>query len=266
MNAATTTITTPLEAPTPTADDVLALTSKAMLTRNVVADALADADQSNTLFLYRLLENEVASRRRSRINRLTKQAGFPAMKTLGGFNWSNTTLPASLTMSDLEEASFASRVENLVLTGPVGTGKTHLASAIGLTACQMGLRVKFTTVAHLVLALTKATKLGVLDHEMSVLRKLDVLILDELGYVPIDIDQARILFQVVADAYETTSLIITTNLEFARWGEILADTQMAAALIERVVHHGHHITFDGTSWRLENSLMRGEPTTTTRGH
>ena len=91
---------------------------------------------------------------------------------------------------------------------------------------------------------------------MAALRKLDLLILDEFGYVPIDLDQARLLFQVIADAYETTSMIVTTNLEFARWGEILADTQMAAALIERIVHHGHHITFEGTSYRLENSLMR----------
>ncbi len=248
--------------PTPSVDDVLALTSKGMLTRAVVARALEAATESNRVFLHRLLEAEVASRRRSKIARLTKQAGFPALKTLEGFDWSHTTLPASLSRADLQAATFATRAENLVLTGPVGTGKTHLATAIGLAACQQGLKVRFTTVAHLVLALAKAAKLAQLDREMTLLRKLDLLILDELGYVPIDLDQARILFQVVADAYETTSLVITTNLEFARWGEILADTQMAAALIERVVHHGHHITFEGTSWRLENSLMRGATTIT----
>ena len=241
---------------TPTDEDILGLTARAMVTRAVVAEALEDASASQKQFLHRLLEMEVASRWRSRITRLTKQAGFPQLKTLKSFHWDNTTLPASLTQRDLETAKFVTRVENLVLTGSVGTGKTHLASAIGLAACQAGMRVKFTTVAHLVLALTKAASLGTLDKEMTKLQKLDLIILDEFGYVPIDLDQARLLFQVVADAYETTSMIITTNLEFARWGEVLADTQMAAALIERIVHHGHHITFEGTSWRLENSLMR----------
>lgn len=241
---------------TPTSEDILALTSKAMITRAVVTEVLEDATPDQKQFLHELLELEVASRWRSRIARLTKQAGFPALKTLEGFNWDNTNLPASLTQGDLQTARFVTRVENLVLTGSVGTGKTHLASAIGLAACQAGMRVKFTTVAHLVLTLTKAANLGTLDKEMAALRKLDLLILDEFGYVPIDLDQARLLFQVIADAYETTSMIVTTNLEFARWGEILADTQMAAALIERIVHHGHHITFEGTSYRLENSLMR----------
>lgn len=241
---------------TSTDEDILALTSRAMITKAVVADVLEDATPSQKRFLHSLLEKEVASRWRSRIARLTKQAGFPALKTLKDFNWDNTNLPASLTQRDLKTAGFVTRVENLVLTGSVGTGKTHLASAIGLAACQAGMRVKFTTVAHLALTLTKAVDLGTLDKEMAKLQKLDLLILDEFGYVPIDLDQARLLFQVVADAYETTSMIVTTNLEFARWGEVLADTQMAAALIERVVHHGHHITFEGTSYRLENSLMR----------
>lgn len=251
----------------PTNEDILALTSKAMITRAVVAKVLQNASDTEKQFLHDLLQREVASRKHSRITRLTKQAGFPAMKTLETFNWNNTTLPASLPKEDLKTARFATRVENLVLTGSVGTGKTHLATAIGLAACQAGMRVKFTTVAHLALALTKAASLGTLDKEMAALKKQDLLILDEFGYVPIDLDQARLLFQVVADAYENTSLIVTTNLEFARWGEILADTQMAAALIERIVHHGHHITFEGTSWRLENSLMRqGGPTQNTTTH
>lgn len=234
-----------------------------MVTRAVIAQVLQDATPDQKQFLHKLLELEVSSRWQSRITRLTKQAGFPQLKTLETFNWDHTSLPESLNREDLKTGAFVTRVENLVLTGSVGTGKTHLASAIGLAACQMGMRVKFTTVAQLVLALTKASSLGTLDKEMIALRKLDLLILDEFGYIPIDLEQARLLFQVVADAYETTSMIITTNLEFARWGEILADTQMAAALIERVVHHGHHVTFKGASYRLENSLMRqGGPTPT----
>lgn len=246
---------------------VLDLASKTMMTKAVVASKCENAAPAELAFLHSLLEEEVASRHRSKISRLIKQAGFPALKTLDTFHWSHTVLPPSLTREDLAGAVFAERVENLVLTGPVGTGKTHLAQAIGLAACHNGMRVRFTTVAHLVLALTKAASQGTLEKEMVMLAKLDVLILDELGYIPIDLDQARLLFQVIADAYETTSLIITTNLEFARWGEILADTQMAAALIERVVHHGHHITFNGSSWRLENSLMRqGGNTITTQAN
>lgn len=241
---------------TATNTEVICLAKAARLTTAVIQDAIQEASPLQVAFLQQVLEAEVASRTRSKITRLTKTAGFPMHKSLTGFDWTRTTLPTGLDASDLSDADFVNRLENLVLMGDVGTGKTHLACAIGHAACHKGMKVKFTTVAHLVLDLTKAAQSGVLDKHMNALSKLDLLILDEFGYIPMGIDQARLLFQVIADAYENTSVVITTNLPFARWGDILADTQMAAALIERVIHHGHLISFEGSSWRLEHSLMR----------
>lgn len=241
--------------------EVVRLARKACLTTTIVEKWLHDADDSQASFLAGLLTDEVDSRARSHVQRLLTQACFPAVKTFAGYDFTHVHLPEGLTREDLAKAGFVAAHENLILMGPVGTGKTHLATAIGVNACHLGLKVRFASVAHLVLTLAQASKAARLDQEMTRLARLDLLILDELGYIPIDLDQARMLFQVIADAYEATSLIVTTNLEFSRWGQILADTQMAAALIERVVHHGHLITFEGTSWRLDHSLIKKEQST-----
>lgn len=145
---------------------------------------------------------------------------------------------------------------NLVLYGPVGTGKTHLAIAAGLRACELGKAVKFYTVAELVMRLGEAKRGGTLEKLMSEIGRTQLLILDEWGYIPVDKEGAQLLFRVIADSYESRSLIITTNLEFSKWGSVFTDDQMAAAMIDRLAHHGHLLVFEGESYRMKHALMK----------
>ena len=166
------------------------------------------------------------------------------------------TFPPSFTQEALESCQFMEQKQNLVLFGPVGVGKTHLAIAAGVKACKMGLKTRFYTVTGLVLKLAEARKNGTLERLLRELQGLDLLILDEWGYVPVDKDGSQLLFRVISDSYESKSLILTTNLEFSKWGSLFTDTQMAAAMIDRLVHHGHLLLFDGPSYRMEHALMR----------
>lgn len=152
--------------------------------------------------------------------------------------------------------TFVQEKQNLVLYGPVGVGKTHMAIAAGVVACQKGYKVRFYTVTELVLKLAEARKNGTLERLRSALNQQDLLILDEWGYVPVDRDGSELLFQVISDSYESKSLILTTNLEFSKWGGIFTDQQMAAAMIDRLVHHGHLLLFEGQSYRMQHALMR----------
>ena len=165
-------------------------------------------------------------------------------------------LPPAFSREELENVRFIKDRVNLVLYGPVGIGKTHMAIAAGIRACQNGYKVRFFTVTELVLKLAESRKNGTLGKLRNELNGLDLLILDEWGYVPVDRDGSQLLFQVISDSYESKSLLLTTNLEFSRWGSIFTDDQMAAAMIDRLVHHGHLILFEGNSYRMEHALMK----------
>ena len=130
-----------------------------------------------------------------------------------------------------------------------------MAIAAGREACKRGHKTRFYTVAELVLTLSGARRDGKFDRFLKELNSLELLILDEWGYVPIDRDGAQLLFRVIADSYEQKSLILTTNLEFSKWGSVFTDDQMTAAMIDRLVHHGHMFIFDGNSFRMEHALM-----------
>ena len=137
----------------------------------------------------------------------------------------------------------------------MGNGKTHMAIACGTAACNRGLSVMFSTISDLVVRMQRAEEAGALDRVFREVERADLVILDELGYLPIDRQGARLLFQVVSKCYERRSLIVTTNLEFSRWGSVLADDQMAAAMIDRIVHYGHLVVFEGPTKRMEASPM-----------
>ena len=140
-----------------------------------------------------------------------------------------------------------------------------MAIAAGIKACEKGLKTRFFTVTQLVLGLSESRKNGTLERLIRELKSLDLLILDEWGYVPVDRDGSELLFRVIADSYESKSLILTTNLEFSKWGAIFTDYQMAAAMIDRLVHHGHLLIFSGNSYRMEHALMREQaPAATSR--
>ena len=156
----------------------------------------------------------------------------------------------------LKRGTFIGETKNLILYGNVGTGKTHLATAIGIEACGRGLSVGFHRTASLVNRLSEAKKTGQIGKLFASLRKLDLLICDEWGYVPLDREAAQLLFQVISDSYERRSVIITTNLEFSRWVGIFYDEQMTAAIIDRLIHHSYLVLFDGPSNRVRDSLMR----------
>lgn len=212
--------------------------------------------QKQLEFILELMEEELALRDENRRRRLIKRAGFPVYKTFEGYSYANVKFPPAFSREGLEKLEFVSGQKNLVLYGPVGIGKTHMAVAAGVKACNLGYKTKFYTVTELVLKLAEAHKNGTLEKRLRDLRSLDLLILDEWGYVPVDKDGSQLLFRVISDSYESKSLILTTNLEFSKWGGIFTDDQMAAAMIDRLVHHGHLLLFEGKSYRMEHALMR----------
>lgn len=206
-------------------------------------------------FMLKLFTEEADERERKRRNYYIKAAKFDIIKTFEKYTFEDIKFPKSLTCDDIIECKFIPKHENLILYGTVGSGKTHLAIATGIAACNAGFKVRYWSTPRLVNALVEAKKAGELSKFLKAFEKLDLLICDEWGYVPIDSDGAKLLFQIVSECYERKSLIITTNLEFARWNEIFVDTKITAALLDRIIHHSHLLDFTGReSRRLLDAL------------
>ena len=211
---------------------------------------------TNQEYLLEVLKAEIEYRNIKRRNLYLKKAGFDNIKTFQGYDFEDITLPSGITVDLLKQAEFLERQENLILYGRNGAGKSHMATAIGVTACMQGKHVRFYKTAALVNELVAAKTKGLLVQFLKKLSKLDLLICDEWGYIPFDAEGSQLLFQVIADCYEKRSLIITTNIEFSRWNGIFYDDQLTSALIDRLVHHSHLIVFGRDSWRLKHSLMK----------
>jgi len=223
---------------------------------SIIVNAKKIKAKSNLDFLLELFTKEIDERDRKRRNAYQKAANFDVIKTFEGYTFEDIKIPSALSVDDIMDVTFIPRRENLILYGNVGAGKTHLAIAVGVAACDAGYRTRFFRTAVLVNALTEAKRQGCLSHFMAQFEKLDLLICDEWGYVPIDTDGAKLLFQVVSECYERKSLIITTNLEFAHWNDIFADTKITAALLDRIIHHSHLLDYTNReSWRLKEALM-----------
>jgi len=206
-------------------------------------------------FLLKLFNSEIEERDRKRRNAYQNAAKFDIIKTFENYTFEDIKFPSSLTADDIIECSFVPKRENLILYGNVGAGKTHLAIATGIAACDAGFRTRFWRTATLVNALIEAKNKGELSLLMKQFEKLDLLICDEWGYVPIDSNGSKLLFQVISECYERKSVIITTNLEFAHWNDIFADTKITAALLDRVIHHSHLLDFTSRdSRRLLDAL------------
>ena len=213
--------------------------------------------RDNEQYVSELLDIELHEREVNRINRMIKTAGFNVLKTLDDYSWrSGIELPAGLTREYMVDLDFIEAKENLIFMGAVGTGKTHLATAIALKACQEGRKVRFFTAASLANLLLERNNKGTLTAFMNGLKKAELIVLDEFGFIPLHKESAELLFQVISECYERKSLIITTNLEFSNWNTVLGDNRLTAALIDRLVHHSHIVIFSGDSYRLQQSMKR----------
>lgn len=213
--------------------------------------------RDNEQYVSELLDIELHEREVNRINRMIKTAGFNVLKTLDDYSWrSGIELPAGLTREYMVDLDFIDAKENLIFMGAVGTGKTHLATAIALKACQERRKVRFFTAASLANLLLERNNKGTLTAFMNGLKKAELIVLDEFGFIPLHKESAELLFQVISECYERKSLIITTNLEFSNWNTVLGDNRLTAALIDRLVHHSHIVIFSGDSYRLQQSMKR----------
>lgn len=205
-----------------------------------------------------MIEHELAVRDDRKVGRLMRKAKFPQVKSFAGYDYSQVSFPEGYASEDLERLEFVDAAQDFVFYGQTGRGKTHLAIAIGMKCVQLGKTVRFFTAAELVMALERAKRSDALEGFLKDLGRADLLIIDELGYVPLSVESARLLFQVMSDCYERRSLVITTNIEFSKWGVVFGDDKLASAIIDRVMHHGRLIEFNGASKRMENALMLGK--------
>ncbi|MGF2773331.1 IS21-like element helper ATPase IstB, partial [Bacillus cereus] len=177
------------------------------------------------------------------------------VKWLQQYEWGDQIhLPATVNQEQICDLQFLQGKQNLPLLGSPGTGKTHLATALGLKACEAGHEVRFFRVADLVAQLEEALKQGSLSRLKKQVEACGLLILDELGYVPFQKQGAELLFHIIADLYEQKSVIVTSNLEFGQWNRIFGDNRLTSALVDRLVHHAHIIAFTGESYRLRHVL------------
>lgn len=212
--------------------------------------------QAHPDYLAELAHLEVQQRRERRIQRRIQEAKFPVLKTLDGFDFASQPALDRESVLELFRCDFVGEHANVVLVGGVGTGKTHLAIALGLACCHRDHRVRFTTAAEMTNELIEAKRDGKLSRKLERLARLDVVVLDELGYVPFDKEGANLLFGFITKVYERRSLIVTTNLPFTKWSEVFLDATAAAAVIDRIVHHATVLKTEGESYRLRDANAR----------
>ena len=205
--------------------------------------------------LDRLFEEELATRESRRVRNALKLSGFPALRTLDAFDFAFQPSIDKARIAELASLGFLEKKENVLLLGPPGVGKTHLAIALGVKACQCGFSVYFTTLDDLVKNLTAADAAGKLKQKMrTYTHKSALLLVDEIGYLPLSRKEANYLFQLVSARYEKSSLILTSNKSFTEWNEILGDEVIAAAILDRLLHHSHVLSIRGQSYRLRDKL------------
>ena len=218
-----------------------------------VAQQCADEAVDYPRYLFRLTELELLDRERRATERRVKQARFPVVKSLDSFDFLAIPSLNKLLVLELMRGEFIDRRECVLALGNSGTGKTHVALAIGLAACQKGYRVRFTTAASLVHELMEARDEKRLLRFQKHLASFELLIVDELGFVPLSKTGAEMLFEVFSQRYERSATMVTSNLPFNEWTEILGSERLTGALLDRLTHHVHILEMNGESYRLKES-------------
>jgi len=221
-----------------------------------VATRAAAENADHLGFLLQVCELEVIDRERRAADRRLKAARFPAEKTLAEFDFVARPSVNKPLVLDLARGDYLGKRENVLLVGPSGTGKTHLATALGMAACSQGKRVRFWRVTELITTLREADQDRHLLRLRQQLGKLDLLVLDEFGYVPASKAGAELLFDVIGTAYERTSVVLTTNLPFENWTEVLGNERLTGAALDRITHRCHIVETTGESYRLQDAKRR----------
>ncbi len=219
-----------------------------------LAREAADADEGYEQYLLRLTELEVAARAGNAVQARIRAAGFPVAKDFDTFDFTAVPHLSKPKVLELARGEWIEQRTNTCLIGSPGTGKTHLAIALGLAACRQGQRVRFFTAAALVTRLEEAQKQHQLERALAQLDRTDLLICDELGYLSFSRAGAELLFQVFADRYERRSLLVTSNLAFSEWGQIFQGERMTAALLDRLTHRCQIFEMNGESYRFRESM------------
>jgi DNA replication protein DnaC len=201
-------------------------------------------------YLADLVALESAKRQENGVRARIIAAHFPTTKTIESFDFGlQPELPKAKILEHFD-GSFVEKHRNLILCGPPGRGKTHILIALGMSMCMRGYRTLFTTAASLLMKLIDAKRNGTLERHLRYIDRVDVLLIDELGYIPCEREASDLLFQVISQRYERRSIALTTNLPFERWGEIFPEEMTATAVIDRLIHHGSLFVFSGESHRL----------------
>jgi len=236
-------------------ESVVSGMKKMMFSASTTQNYLESASLSDLISMHTLLSNEMRIRTATRRSRFIRSACFPLIKSFDGYDFSGIQFPNLLNKEDMISLRFISEKKTLIFYGGCGSGKTHAMTALGIQACNQDFKVKFFTLSALVMMLKNAKAMNTLEKAYKMLSAADLLCIDEFGYLPLDIESGRLLFNVISNAYEKQALIITTNLAFNDWGLLFSDDQLAAAIIDRLVHYGHLIKTGNKDWRLEHSLM-----------
>lgn len=218
-------------------------------------------NKSLTESLNYLLEEEIKYKDNRAAEGIIKSANFPFRKTLEDYDFSFQPSVNENQIKELSSLSFIENKENIVFVGNSGVGKTHLAVSLGIEAAKHRNSVYFITCHNLMLKLNKAQKENRLDKQLQHLAQYKVLIIDEIGYLPVDHQGSNLFFQLIAKRYMNKSTIVTTNMPFSRWGEVFSDNTLASAVLDRLLHYSHIIRITGNSYRIKDKIVESDSRT-----